>query len=291
MAAFTSPVKINWPEVWRVPFVFSSPHSGRNYPDRFVESSMLEFDHLRQSEDFLVDELFACAPEYGAPILMAEFPRAYCDANREAFELDPHMYNTPLPDYVMTASPRLASGIGTIPRVVGAGQEIYSGKLDFQEAHRRINECYFPYHHALRQLLEEGVKKFGYVYLIDCHSMPAAAPTPDASRTSLGVQRPDIILGNRYGTSCGPQLFNATLASLESYGYNVGQNTPYAGGFITACYGKPDKNVHALQIEINRGLYMDQKNLTTNEGFKRLQQDIAAFIQDMSEGRSSLLTA
>ncbi|MEX0582750.1 MAG: N-formylglutamate amidohydrolase [Sneathiella sp.] len=291
MAAFTSPVKINWPEEWRVPFVFSSPHSGRNYPDRFVESSMLDFARLRQSEDFLVDQLFACVPEYGAPLLAAEFPRAYCDANREAFELDPLMYKTPLPDYVMTASPRLASGIGTIPKVVGAGQEIYAGKLDFKEAQRRINECYFPYHHALRQLLEEGIKKFGYIYLMDCHSMPATAPSIGRGRTAFGVRRPDIILGNRYGTSCGPQLFNATLASLESYGYHVGQNTPYAGGFITAYYGKPDRNVHALQIEINRGLYMDQKRLKTNRGFEKLRQDIAGFIRNMSEDRSSLLTA
>jgi hypothetical protein len=161
MAAFASPVKIEWPSEWRIPFIFSSPHSGRDYPEEFIESTKLEFTKLRQSEDFLVDELFACAPDYGAPLLSANFPRAYCDANREAFELDPHMYKTPLPDYVMTVSPRLASGIGTIPKVVGAGQEIYAGKLDFEDARQRINECYFPYHHALRQLLEEGRKKLG----------------------------------------------------------------------------------------------------------------------------------
>ncbi|MFC4271184.1 N-formylglutamate amidohydrolase [Sneathiella chungangensis] len=291
MTAFTSPAKIIWPKEWLIPFVFSSPHSGRNYPADFVQCSKLDFEKLRQSEDFLVDELFASATENGAPLLCAEFPRAYCDANREAFELDPHMYKTPLPDYVMTASPRLASGIGTIPRVVGAGQEIYRDKLDFKDAQKRINECYFPYHHALRQLLEEGQKKFGFIYLIDCHSMPSQAPGSRRGRGAIGTQRPDIILGNRYGTSCGPQLFNATLSRFESYGYHVGQNTPYAGGFITTHYGKPDKNIHALQIEINRGLYMDQKKLAPTSGFTRLRNDIAGFIREISEDHSSQLTA
>ena len=291
MEVFTSPVKINWPEEWRIPFVFSSPHSGRNYPAQFVESAKLDFTKLRQSEDFLVDELFACVPEHGAPLLSANFPRAYCDVNREAFELDPHMYKTPLPDYVMTASPRLASGIGTIPRVVGAGQEIYGEKLDFEEAQRRINECYFPYHHALRQLLEEGRRKFGYVYLFDCHSMPRTNLTRGGSLFRMADQGPDIILGNRYGTSCGPQLFEEVFTRLEDHGYHVGQNSPYAGGYITTHYGNPEQNIHALQIEINRALYMEQKNLIPTDGFDILKKAITGFIRDMSAGYSSLLTA
>lgn len=247
---------------------------------------MLNFSKLRQSEDFLVDELFAGVPASGAPLLCAEFPRAYCDVNREAFELDPHMYSTPLPDYVVTVSPRLASGIGTIPKVVGAGQEIYSEKLDFQEVQTRINECYFPYHHALRQLLEEGLKRFGYIYLLDCHSMPSAK-----TRSAPDNRRPDIILGNRYGTSCAPGLFSSALARLQSFGYQTGQNTPYAGGFITTHYGKPEKNIHALQIEINRNLYMNQKTLTPTAGFVKLQEDISKFTQDMGRYDSSLLSA
>ena len=291
MASFASPVKIIRPDKWRVPFVFSSPHSGQNYPKKFIESSTLNFIKLRQSEDFLVDELFSGAPVYGSPLICAEFPRAYCDANREAFELDPHMYRTPLPDYVTTTSPRLANGIGTIPKVVGAGQEIYNRKLDFEEAQRRIRECYFPYHHALRQLLDEGRKIFGYIYLIDCHSMPTASPLSCAKRSALGPPRPDIILGNRYGTSCEPGLFNSVLSRLKNYGYQIGQNTPYAGGFITAHYGKPNQNIHALQIEINRALYMDQKELRLNAGFDILKEAITSFIRDMSEDHSSLLRA
>ncbi|MCC3306479.1 N-formylglutamate amidohydrolase [Sneathiella sp. HT1-7] len=291
MAAFASPVKIEWPSEWRIPFIFSSPHSGRDYPEEFIESTKLEFTKLRQSEDFLVDELFACAPDYGAPLLSANFPRAYCDANREAFELDPHMYKTPLPDYVMTVSPRLASGIGTIPKVVGAGQEIYAGKLDFEDARQRINECYFPYHHALRQLLEEGRKKFGYIYLLDCHSMPPANVSKGGSLFRASDQRPNIILGNRYGTSCSPRLFEEAFTRLEDHGYHIGQNSPYAGGYITAHYGNPEKNIHALQIEINRALYMDQENLQTTDGFCMLKKAIAGFVQGMSANYSSLLTA
>ncbi|MCF8465910.1 MAG: N-formylglutamate amidohydrolase [Sneathiella sp.] len=291
MAAFTTPVKIIWPKEWHVPFVYSSPHSGRNYPADFIASSKLDFAKLRQSEDFLVDVLFAGAPAAGAPLLCAEFPRSYCDANREAFELDPHMYKTPLPDYVMTTSPRLTSGIGTIPKVVGAGQEIYADKLDFTEAQQRINECYFPYHYALRQLLEEGLKRFGVVYLLDCHSMPSLQRLSGTGRIGKAPNRPDIVLGNRYGTSCGPQMFSSAIARLEAFGYQVGQNSPYAGGFITAHYGKPDKNVHALQIEINRSLYMDQKMLTPTTGFEKLQANICSFIDEMSQDDSSLLSA
>jgi N-formylglutamate amidohydrolase len=291
MAAFPSPVKIEWPDEWRIPFVFSSPHSGRNYPADFVESSLLTFAKLRQSEDFLVDELFANAPLCGAPLLTATFPRAYCDANREAFELDPLMYSTPLPDYALTTSPRLASGIGTIPRVVGAGQEIYAGKLDFREAQRRITDCYFPYHHALRQLLEEGVRKFGFIYLLDCHSMPATACGEGRGKSGLRGARPDIILGNRYGTSCAAPLFNNILTRLENLGYRIGLNTPYAGGFITAHYGRPDHNIHALQIEINRGLYMDQHRLAPTDGFPRLKNNISRFIDGLGAEYSSLLTA
>lgn len=291
MTAAASPFTIQWPDEWRIPFVFSSPHSGRNYPKAFLESSMLSFDQLRQSEDFLVDELFSSAPCFGAPLLSAEFPRAYCDVNREAFELDPRMYRTPLPDYALTESPRLASGIGTIPRVVGAGQEIYSGKLDFSEAQKRINECYFPYHHALRHLLDEGRKKFGYIYLLDCHSMPSTACAETSGRSRFRRSRPDIVLGNRYGTSCSAQLFNSVLTRFEDCGFIVGTNMPYAGGFITSHYGRPDRGVHAVQIEINRGLYMDQQKLVPTAGFSRLKQTLDQFLSDLSSDFRSLLTA
>ncbi len=282
----TNAIDVIWPTEWCVPFVFSSPHSGRNYPPEFVADSCLNPKELRQSEDFLVDLLFESAPEYGAPLLKAQFPRAYCDVNREAYELDPQMFNSPLPDYVISSSPRVACGIGTIPKVVGAGKEIYPGKLGFETASRRIDECYYPYHRTLASLLEEGLKKFGVMYLIDCHSMPSVKQ--DGIKKS---KRPDIILGNRYGTSCNRSYFASALQNLESYGYAVGQNSPYAGGFITANYGRPENNIHALQIEINRSLYMDQETLTPTAEFDRLQQDLGDFISRMVEHDSSLLSA
>lgn len=279
-------IEIIWPEEWRVPFVFSSPHSGRDYPAEFVAGSLLSARELRQSEDFMVDLLFASAPKHGAPLLKAQFPRAYCDVNREAYELDPEMFTEPLPDYVISSSPRVACGIGTIPRVVGAGKEIYPGRLGFEAASRRIQECYYPYHRTLASLLEEGLKKFGIVYLIDCHSMPSA-PQEGLRKN----KRPDIILGNRYGTSCNRSYFATALQSLETFGYAVGQNSPYAGGFITANYGRPENNIHALQIEINRSLYMDQESLTPLAGFDQLQEDLGSFVARMVDHDSSLLSA
>ncbi|MEH6524508.1 MAG: N-formylglutamate amidohydrolase [Sneathiella sp.] len=286
MGAASNPVSIKWPKEWSLPFIFSSPHSGRHYPQDFINNSQLEFSALRQSEDFLVDELFSAVPSFGAPILCAQFPRAYCDVNREAFELDPNMFTTPLPKYVSTNSSRLSSGIGTIPKVVGAGQEIYAKKLEFEEIRNRIDECYFPYHHALRQLISDGLKRFGVIYLIDCHSMPAVRPG-----ARFGNKRPEIILGNRYGTSCESAFFYRSLDHFESFGYRVGHNSPYAGGFITTHYGKPDKNVHALQIEISRELYMDQKTLTPNEGFENLRNNLSRYVGELGMYDSSLLIA
>jgi N-formylglutamate amidohydrolase len=281
-----NPIKIEWPNEWTIPFIFSSPHSGRNYPTDFVNTSQLDFNDLRQSEDFLVDELFSEVPAFGAPILCAQFPRAFCDVNREAFELDPKMFSTPLPKYVSTNSSRLSSGIGTIPKVVGAGHEIYSGKLDFEKIRSRIDEYYFPYHHALRQLIGDGLERFGIIFLIDCHSMPSAQR---GSRFS--ARRPEIILGNRYGTSCENSLFYRSLDHFESLGYHVGQNSPYAGGFITSHYGNPDKNIHAMQIEISRELYMDQKTLMPHTGFVQLRDNLTSYVNKLGMHNSSLLSA
>lgn len=286
MSAAGDPIKIKWPNEWKIPFIFSSPHSGRNYPIDFVNNSQLDFSALRQSEDFLVDELFSAVPTFGAPILCAQFPRAFCDVNREAFELDPNMFTAPLPKYVSTKSSRLSSGIGTIPKVVGAGQEIYADKLDFRKIRDRIDECYFPYHYALRQLISDGLKRFGIIYLIDCHSMPSVR-----RESKFGANGPEIVLGNRYGTSCESSFYYQSLDQFESFGYQVGQNSPYAGGFITSHYGKPDKNVHALQIEISRDLYMDQKTLAPHQGFEHLHENLCSYVNKLSVPDNSLLSA
>jgi N-formylglutamate amidohydrolase len=251
-----------------VPFVFNSPHSGRHYPDAFLRASRLDKIAIRRSEDAFVDELFQRVVSLGAPLLKARFPRAYLDVNREPYELDPKMYDDRLPSYANIRSIRVAGGLGTIARVVGEAQEIYQGRLCVREALTRIETIYKPYHQTLRRLLAQTHVAFGYAVLIDCHSMPSAIKTTD------GGPRPDFILGDRYGTSCAAQLVDAATEALRDMGYRVSRNKPYAGGFITEHYGRPVKGLHALQVEINRGLYMDETKTLKHAGFDALTQDL-----------------
>lgn len=242
-----------------LPLVLASPHSGNLYPADFLAASRLDARTLRKSEDCFVDEIFAFAPTLGVPMIRALFPRAYLDANREAYELDPAMFADPLPAYVNTRSPRVAAGLGTIARVVANGEDIYKGKLRFAEAMERVDRCYTPYHTALRRLVEDTRDAFGHALLIDCHSMPSpgSAPRNDRSRN-----RPDIVLGDCYGNACAATVINAAEQLLRGLGYKVNRNNPYAGGYTTRHYGRPRQGIHALQIEIARDLYMDEAALT-----------------------------
>lgn len=259
----------------RIPFVFNSPHSGRRYPDRFLAMSRLDSIAIRRSEDCYVDELFSCVTGLGAPLLAAYFPRAYLDVNREPWELDPRMFSDPLPPYANTRSPRVAGGLGTVPRLVGEGAEIYEHRLPLSEATDRIELIYQPYHATLKQLLIETRKAFGYAVLVDCHSMPAGVQMGDT-----GV-RPDFIVGDRFGSSASRALSEATIQLLVERGFTVAHNRPYAGGYITENYGRPSRGVHAIQIEINRGLYMDERTLQKSEGFDVLAAEIASFAADL----------
>ncbi len=271
-----NPVEIDYPEEWSIPIVFSSPHSGSYYSDSFLQQTCLDILSLRQSEDFLVDELFAAAPLCGAPLLKSNYPRAFCDPNRQAYELDPKMFKDPLPQRVITQSTRISAGIGTIPKVVSAGKNIYSSLLTFEEAVTRLNLCYFPYHAALKNLLNDGIKRFGKILLIDCHSMPASNAE---KRTEPGLA--DFILGDRFGSAC-PSKYSTHIASkLSSFGYSVAYNSPYAGGFITQHYSKMNKNVHALQIEINRNLYMQQCSLTATDNMPKLKKQLSEIIENI----------
>lgn len=265
------PLTLLQPAEQRVPFVFDSPHSGRTYPADFLAASRLSRQAIRKSEDFLVDELFACAIPCGAPLLAANFPRAYLDVNREPYELDPKMFDGPLPPFVNARSMRVAGGLGTIARIVSETEDIYGAKLQVAEAFDRIEALYRPYHAALRRLLAATHVTFGFAVLVDCHSMPSAR------QGTRG--RPDFVLGDRYATSCAPQITWAASEFLTDLGYAVEINKPYAGGFITEHYGRPDNGVHAIQIEINRGLYMDETTLERNDHFARLAADIARFVQ------------
>ena len=240
--------------------VLSSPHSGSLYPAGFLQSARLDAASLRRSEDAFVDELFLPAVGLGLPLLRARFPRSYLDANREPYELDPRMFEGRLPPYANTRSVRVAGGLGTIARVVGDAQEIYAGRLRVEEGLRRIEELHKPYHAALRMLTDRAVRRFGRTLLIDCHSMPSCSPAPGhAARDERA--KADVVLGDRYGTSCDRLFADAAEYELRRCGYVVERNKPYAGGYITEHYGQPGTGRHALQIEVNRALYMDERSL------------------------------
>ncbi|GAB4143688.1 MAG: N-formylglutamate amidohydrolase [Sphingomonadales bacterium] len=255
--------------------VFASPHSGRHYPPAFLARARLGLQMLRRSEDSFVDELFAHAPAAGAPLIKATYPRAYLDPNRGPYELDPAMFDQPLPDYAETASERVAGGLGTIPRTVGAGLEIYDRPLCLDAAMARIETIHRPYHDALCARLERANGRHGFAVLIDCHSMPSLALERGAG---FSRPAPDIVLGNRFGGSCDPRVFRLADSLLRDLGLTVTHNDPYAGGYTTRRYGQPQAGMHALQIEIARGLYMDEMRIEKHRGFESLAKVLTRFI-------------
>lgn len=264
-----------------VAVVFASPHSGEYYPDDLMAATNLSRLSLRRSADNFVDQLFAAAPEHGAPLLRATHARAYLDLNREPWELDPRMFAEDLPSHVNATSLRVVGGLGTIPRLAADGSEIYRGHLDLAEVRQRLNRVYFPYHHCLARMLEETQSAFGHCLLIDCHSMPSTAgPTPGrgGGARGSGDQRADIVLGDRFGTACAPELTDCAHRTLSALGFHVQRNNPYAGGFTTYHYGRPGAGVHALQIEINRRLYMDEDQVRPLPEMARVRDAMTALI-------------
>ena len=269
-------IEVRTPAKQTLPFVYSSPHSGTAYAQDFLAASPLDLEALRQSEDAFVDELFAAAPALGAPLLCAHFPRVYVDPNREPYELDPHMFDGALPAYANTSSARVSGGLGTIARVVSTGAEIYRDKLPVDEAKKRIDLFYAPYHKTLKTLLAATKDRFGYAVLIDCHSMPSVARPLDQD---MGHERADIVLGDRFGKSCSPVLTETAHQAFGAEGYNVFRNNPYAGGFITHNYGRPDTGVHALQIEINRTVYMDETAIERKPEMANVKEQLAELMR------------
>ncbi|MGI9352935.1 MAG: N-formylglutamate amidohydrolase [Rhizobiaceae bacterium] len=265
------------PEEQSSPFVVNSPHSGRCYPDSFLKTSRLNSHAIRRSEDFLVDELVENACDHGMPVLNAVYPRAFLDVNREPFELDPSMFDGELPDQANTKSIRVSSGLGTIARIVSEGEEIYATRLPASEALKRISGIYRPYHAALQNLLARTHVKFGMAILLDFHSMPSSGGTPTQEN------RADIVLGNRYGSSCDPKIIHHVKNALGNMGYQVEVNRPYAGGFITEHYGRPFNGLHALQIEINRSLYMDEVRIARGKHFEKIVTDFNQFFAGLNE--------
>lgn len=277
-----APYEIFTPAQQRIPFVFNSPHSGRYYPHEFLSSSRLNAHDIRQSEDCYVDELFSTAVPLGSPLLCANFPRAYLDVNREPYELDPKMFLEPVPSFANIRSVRVAGGLGTIAKIVGEGQDIYKSKLPLSEALNRIEMLYKPYHNQLGQLLSDTKVRFGYAVLVDCHSMPSGLDLRDDKYQYGNSLRPDFIIGDRFGRSCANALSWAAIEILQNMGYNVAHNKPYAGGYITEHYGRPHYDFHALQVEVNRALYVDETNLKKLPSFLALFRDLQQFMADLT---------
>ena len=268
------------------PLVFASPHSGRDYPDDMMAAAALDAQAIRRSEDAFVDDLIDAAPQLGVATLTARFARAYIDLNRDAFELDPGMFADELPEFARARTARVAAGLGAIARVVSEGQEIYARKLMFSEARGRIDIAHRPYHAALERLISEAHRAHGFAVLVDWHSMPAAAAKAGARDRAC-----DFVLGDRFGAACAGALTARVERELEAMGYRVARNSPYAGGYTTEHYGRPSRRTHALQIEINRGLYLDEAKLTPTAGFDPLKANLEALARALAAADWSPLRA
>jgi len=270
------PFEIVEPAEWRAPIIFNSPHSGSIYPEEFLNASRIDLPTLRRSEDSFMDELIADLSARGFPVVRVNFPRSYVDVNREPYELDPRMFAGRLPSFANTRSMRVAGGLGTIPRVVGDGQEIYRERLAVDDALTRIETLYKPYHRALRRLINRVHQSFGTVVVVDCHSMPSIGVSRDEPR------RPDVVIGDRYGTSCASLLPDRVEATMSRLGYSVGRNKPYAGGFITEHYGNPASGLHAIQLELNRAIYMDERRREKGPRFEQVASDFMALAEALA---------
>jgi len=255
------------------PLIFASPHSGRRYPAELLADSRVALISLRRSEDAYVDELFAGAAAHGAAVLSATIARAFVDLNRDPAELDPEMFDERPPHSPHGNSARVQAGLGAIPRISGDGQPIYRRKLRLDEAERRIASVHRPYHAMLQNLVTETHAQFGCAVLIDCHSMPSSA---------RGAHAPDIVLGDRFGASCHPSVTALAEATLRRLGYRVARNAPFAGGHTTQTYGRPAAGVHALQVEINRALYIDERTLERTNGHTRVRADMTRLAEALS---------
>jgi N-formylglutamate amidohydrolase len=246
--------------------VFASPHSGSDYDSAFLQSSILDAQQIRSSEDAFVDQLFADVTRFGAPLLTAQKPRAFLDLNRATDELDPALIQGVSR---RGQNPRVASGLGVIPRVVANGRAIYRGKMHQQEAQRRIQDYWHPYHTALQGLMRQAQGRFGHSILIDCHSMPHEAV---ATLPARGAVPPEVVLGDRFGSSAGAAVMDQVESAFVGAGLRVARNAPFAGAYITRTYGRPSRGQHAVQIEIDRSLYMNEAEVRPNEDFAAFRE-------------------
>ncbi|MFD1342149.1 N-formylglutamate amidohydrolase [Litorisediminicola beolgyonensis] len=263
------------PETTATSVVFASPHSGRDYPWSFLRNTVLDERSIRSSEDAFVDRLFDCAPTLGAPFLTAGAPRAFVDLNRASDELDPALI-----EGIRRAghNPRVASGLGVVPRVVANGRAIYRGKLPQSEVERRLTGYWHPYHAALQGLLNEAHALFGEAILIDCHSMPHEAVS---SSGRAGARRPDIVIGDRFGASASSNVIDRIERAFTEAGLTVARNAPFAGAYITQHYGRPSRNQHAVQVEIDRAIYMDERTIQPNANFHAFRRTLRGIVAEL----------
>ncbi len=267
---------LTMPDIRTTCVVFASPHSGRRYPRSFVRRTILDEQTLRSSEDAFVDRLFDAAPLHGAPLLTAIAPRAWIDVNRSSDELDPAL----IEGVRRTAhNPRVASGLGVVPRVVANGRSIYRGKITRKEAEDRIEEFWKPWHLALTTLMDDSVALFGEAILIDCHSMPHEAIE---SISHPRGSRPDIVLGDRFGAAAGSDVVDRIEAALTSAGLRVARNAPFAGAFVTQSYGRPARDRHVVQVEVDRALYMNEQQIRPNNNFAAFKALIDRVVADVA---------
>lgn len=273
-----APVEVVRPSQWTAPFIFASPHSGRRYPAAFLKDSALDLVTLRRSEDSYVDLLVDTVPGLGVPFLKALFPRAFVDVNRDSRELDPLIFADPLPEGSDARSNRVLAGFGVIPRLAADGLTIYRKRLPIEESRQRLQNYYHPYHAALSSLIAESMDLFGCAIIIDCHSMPSRNAFSRQGGSHVDM---DFVLGDRFGASCAPALVSLAQGLLSEQGYAVGRNSPYAGGYVTQHYGAPEDDVHVLQIEINRSLYLDEARIARTGGFTLLRSALQSVFGDL----------
>ena len=267
------------PPEWKGGVIFASPHSGRDYPAWFLAESRLDSLLLRSSEDAFMDRLIASAPEHGAVLLTARVPRCVIDLNRGPDEIDPLVVTGTAP---MALSPRIMAGLGVIPRVVSQGRAIYDRPMSRIEAERRIARYWQPYHHALGALIDEAVARFGGAILIDMHSMPRDA------LAHLPRPRPDMVLGDRNGSSASPRVAAGVAEAVAAAGFRLRRNSPFSGAYIAATYGRPRENVHVLQLELDRSLYMDERRVRERPDFDPFAQRFARVVARLAALRPDL---
>ena len=263
MTALPPPVDIRGADDDAVPVVFTSPHSGSFYPDEMCARMQVPLEDLRRTEDAYVDELFRAAADAGSVLVTTAFARGYVDLNRDTRELDPMMFADGPPRTCGLPSARVKAGLGCVPRIAASGLDIYAGPLETDDGAFRLSHVHDSFHAALARQLDQRKARWRDIVLVDCHSMPSVQP----GRPGL----PDIVLGDRFGSSCSARLTSLVEQTLRRSGLRVVRNAPYAGGYITRRYGRPRRGVHALQIEINRGLYLHEHSVEKSAGFTRIQ--------------------